>query len=39
MSKGILSRILVYFAFSASCMFGQTISSTILGTLADPERP
>lgn len=38
MSKKILQGAIVCFAFSASCMFGQTISSTLLGTLADPER-
>jgi len=36
MSKRSLKRALVYLAFGATAVFGQTISSNILGTLADP---
>ena len=36
MSKRSLKRALVYLAFGAIAVFGQTISSNILGTLADP---
>jgi hypothetical protein len=38
MSKKILHGAIACFAFGATCMFGQTISSTLLGTLADPEQ-
>ena len=36
MSKRSLKRALVYCAFGAVSVFGQTISSNIVGTLADP---
>src|SRR5215469_18744376 len=36
MSNRSLKRAIVYIAFGATSIFGQTISSTLVGTLADP---
>ena len=36
MSNRILTAVIVYTAFNAASILGQTISSTLVGTLADP---